>query len=551
MKPKLKKALKISGITLGSIVGLLLIVVLLVCILVFSSSSLTNIAEKAIDKYSPARAKIDDVDLTLVGSYPFLGFRLNGLVVYDDMEESPSDTLAAVDEFTVTVDFKSLYKEKKIILTNLFINGVSANLFTAADGRSNLDVFGTGEPEPEPEPEKESGDLDIYADLQKIKVDGINASYTDLSSGTLAAIKGLDVELKGLLNYDSLEAKTGVKIASITAAINNDSTDLSASLNDFRINGNLTKFGSDVNADLTLNLKETKAAMGDINAQIDGIKFILDKLNCTLGNEGLGDVTAGLNISVADVKAALPGISASTGNITMKTPRAIFTGDSAHVSDFTFDTRAIAVEMQDSTGVITKADIEKVLVGLDAGLKLDMSNVAAALALAVEGTAFEMGGDTPVSVQSDEIKLDVNAGLKADDLAADTKLTIPSINVVMGGETYVPGWSMGLTLPLEAKTDLTRFAILNGANVDVNGQRIGFSGNGTMSGSNNIAGRVRINTMEDLDIDRLISMIPESFQSMLDGIDVHGTVGLDIKGRHEQQRSCAQHSHRRYQAPAA
>lgn len=531
MKPKLKKALKISGITLGSIVGLLLIVVLLVCILVFSSSSLTNIAEKAIDKYSPARAKIDDVDLTLVGSYPFLGFRLNGLVVYDDMEESPSDTLAAVDEFTVTVDFKSLYKEKKIILTNLFINGVSANLFTAADGRSNLDVFGTGEPEPEPEPEKESGDLDIYADLQKIKVDGINASYTDLSSGTLAAIKGLDVELKGLLNYDSLEAKTGVRIASITAAINNDSTDLSASLNDFRINGNLTKFGSDVNADLTLNLKETKAAMGDINAQIDGIKFILDKLNCTLGSEGLGDVTAGLNISVADVKAALPGISASTGNITMKTPRAIFTGDSAHVSDFTFDTRAIAVEMQDSTGVITKADIEKVLVGLDAGLKLDMSNVAAALALAVEGTAFEMGGDTPVSVQSDEIKLDVNAGLKADDLAADTKLTIPSINVVMGGETYVPGWSMGLTLPLEAKTDLTRFAILNGANVDVNGQRIGFSGNGTMSGSNNIAGRVRINTMEDLDIDRLISMIPESFQSMLDGIDVHGTVGLDINVR--------------------
>ena len=50
MKPIIKKTLKISGITLGSIVGLLLILVLLVCILVFSSSSLTNIAEKAIDK---------------------------------------------------------------------------------------------------------------------------------------------------------------------------------------------------------------------------------------------------------------------------------------------------------------------------------------------------------------------------------------------------------------------------------------------------------------------------------------------------------------------
>ena len=528
MKPSVKKALKITGISLGSLIGLVIILVLVVCWMVLSSSSLTNIAEKAIDKYSPARAKIDDVDLTLVGSYPFLGFRLNGLVVYDDMETSPYDTLAAVDEFTVTVDFKTLYKERKIILTNLFIDGVSANLYTAADGSSNLDVFGTGEPEPEPEPEKESGDLDIYADLQKIKIDGINASYTDLSSGTLAAVKGLGVELKGLLNYDSLEAKTSVKIASINASINNDSTDLSSGINDLRINGNLTKFGDDVNADLTLNIKETKAAMGDINAQIDGIKFILDKLSCTLGSEGMGDLTAGLNVNISDVKAALPGISASTGAISMKTPRAIFTGDSAHVQDFMFSTRAIAVEMQDTAGVITKADINKVLVGLNSGLKLDMSNVAAAVALAVEGLTFDMGGETPINVQSDEIKLDLNAGLKTDDLTADTKLTIPSIEVVMGGETYVPGWSMGLTLPLEAKTDLTRFAVLNGANVDINGQRIGFSGNGTMSGTNNIAGRVRINTMEDLDIDRLVSMIPESFQSLLDGIDVHGTVGLDI-----------------------
>ena len=56
---KLKKALKITGIYLGSLVGLVILVVLLVCWIVFSSSSLTKVAEKAIDKFSPARAKID------------------------------------------------------------------------------------------------------------------------------------------------------------------------------------------------------------------------------------------------------------------------------------------------------------------------------------------------------------------------------------------------------------------------------------------------------------------------------------------------------------
>ena len=139
MNGKLKKTLKITGITLGSLFGLVIIILALACWMIFSPSKLTKIAEKAIEKYSPARAKVDKVDLTLVGSYPFLGFRLNGLVIYDDMEDSPSDTLAAIDELTVTVDFKALKNENKIILTNLYVNDVQANLFTAADGRSNLD----------------------------------------------------------------------------------------------------------------------------------------------------------------------------------------------------------------------------------------------------------------------------------------------------------------------------------------------------------------------------------------------------------------------------
>ena len=141
MNTKFKKALKITGITLSSLLGLLIILLALACWIVFTPSKLTKVADKVIEKYSPARAKVDKVDLTLVKSYPFLGFRLNGLVIYDDMEGSPTDILASVDEFTVTLDFKALKNERKIIITNLFINGVEANVFTAANGNCNLDIF--------------------------------------------------------------------------------------------------------------------------------------------------------------------------------------------------------------------------------------------------------------------------------------------------------------------------------------------------------------------------------------------------------------------------
>ena len=526
MKPKAKKALKITGISLASLIGLVIILVLVVCWMVFSSSSLTKIAEKAIDKYSPARAKIDDVDLTLVGSYPFLGFRLNGLVVYDDMEESPYDTLAAIDKFTVTVDFKTLYKERKIILTNLFINGVAANLYTAADGSSNLDVFGTSEEEEEPE--KEEGGMDIYADLQKISIKDVNASYKDLSSGIDAGINRLDIELKGLLNYDSLDAKAGIKLASVNAAIKTDSMDVAAYLKDIDLDAVLAKYNDDVAADLTLNLKETQAAMDDIKANLNNLKLVVSNVNTTLGSEGLGDLMAGFRITASDLSYTSEGMLTQTGNILMKADKAVLAGDSANVQGFTFDSRDISLTLEDSIGTITKAEIAKVLLGLEGALKLDLSDVSTSLAIDVEGTKYDQGGEDPMNVITDELSLKADATIKGDEIALLTEFNTPSISIEMDSDLLVPGWSFGFTLPVETNRDITRFNIKEGTNIRIDGQQIAFNANGTLGGQQTVAGRARIRTPRDLDIDRLISMIPEAYADALEGIDVHGAVGLDI-----------------------
>ncbi|MBR2396853.1 MAG: hypothetical protein IKB00_09660 [Bacteroidaceae bacterium] len=526
MKPKAKKALKITGITLGSLIGLVLILILVACWIVFSSSSLTKIAEKAIDKYSPARAKIDDVDLTLVGTYPFLGFRLNGLVVYDDMEASPYDTLAAVDEFTVTVDFKTLYKEKKIILTNLFINGVAANLYTAADGASNLDVFGTSDEEEEPE--KDDSGMDIYADLQKISVKNVNASYKDLSAGMEAGINRLDIELKGLLNYDSLDAKAGIKLAQVNAAIKTDSMDVAAYLKDINLDAVLAKYNEDVKADITLNLKETQAAMDDIRANLNNLKLVVSNASTTMGSEGLGDLMAGFRITASDLSYSSEGMITETGNILMKADKAVLAGDSANVQGFAFDSRDISLTLEDSVGTITKAEIAKVLLGLEGALKLDLSDVNTGLTVDVEGTRFNQGGEDPMNVITDELSLKADATIKGQDIALLAEFNTPSVSIEMDSALLVPGWSFGFTLPVETNRDITRFNVKEGSNIRIDGQQIAFNANGTLGGQQTVAGRARIRTPRDLDIDRLISMIPESFADALEGIDVHGTVGLDI-----------------------
>ena len=526
MKPKLKKALKITGISLGSLIGFVIILVLVVCWIVFSSSSLTKVAEKAIDKYSPARAKIDDVDLTLVGSYPFLGFRLNGLVVYDDMEISPYDTLAAIDKFTVTVDFKTLYKENKIILTNFFIDGVYANLFTAADGSSNLDVFGTSDEEAE-EPE-DDGSMDIYADLQRISIGGINASYKDLSSGIDAGIKGLDIELKGLLNYDSLDAKAGIKLASVNAAIKNDSMDVGADLKDIKLNAVLSKYNEEVSADLTLDLKETQASMDDIQACLNNLKLVLSNVSCYMGSEGVDDINAGFRITASNLKYSSEGMLTETGNIVMEADKAVLWGDSANVRGFKFDSRDILLQLEDSIGTVTNAQIAKVLLALEGALKLDLSDVETGLKIDVEGTVYDQGGEDPMNVITDILSLQADATIKDGDITLLTEFNTPSIRIEMDSDLYVPGWSFGFTLPFETNMDVTRFNVKEGANVRIDGQQIAFNANGTLGGQQTVAGRARINTPRDLDIDRLISMIPDAFKDALEGIDVHGLVGLDI-----------------------
>lgn len=525
MNTGLRKTLKITGITLGSIIGLVIIALALVCWTVFTPSRLTKVAEKAIEKYSPARAKVDKVDLALIGSYPFLGFRLNGLVIYDDMEDSPSDTLAAIDALTVTVDFKTLYKEKKIILTNLDVNGVEANAFTASDGRSNLDVFSSND---EKKPEKDDSGMDIYADLQKISIKDVDLSYRDMKSGTDAAISNLEIDLKGLLNYDSLEAKADIAVASVKASIKNDSTDVSAGMDGLRINGDLTKYNDDVSGNLTLNLKETSAAAGTMNADLDNLKLILDHMTCSLGQDGLKDLESALKMEASDLNFSNDGMSTSTGSVSMKADKAKYLGDSINVKGFTFNSQTISLNLSDSTGSVTKAGIDKLLLDIDGGIKLDMSNVNSTLKADIEGAALNTGGENPMKVNSPQISFNADGKIQGDDIALNSELNTPSMNLALGNDIYIPGWPMSLNIPLATNRDITRFEIKEGANATVDGQQIGFSANGTLGGQQAVAGRARIKTVRDLDIDKLISMIPDAFQNALDGIDVHGILGLDL-----------------------
>lgn len=344
MNPKLKKTLNITGITLASLIGLVLIAFALVCWTVFTPSRLTRTARKVIDAYAPCRIDLQKADLTLVRTFPYVGLRLNGVLVHDQMPASASDTLLFVDDFTATVNLRAYLKQKRIILTNLLIDNVQANLFTDAQGHSNLDFLTENSTE---KPEEESG-MDIYADLQKIALTHVGARYTDLSSGTRAMISNMALDLKGLLTTDTIDADVSLTTALLNASILNDSTDFKANLDNLKADGRLSKYGNDITGRLNAGLASTYAQAGTMNASLNDLKLLLDRISLKLTDEGLGGLRTAVKLDAEDLKFVLDDMSTTTGRIALNADEAMMEGDSIHVSGFTFQSRDIDLLMKDS-----------------------------------------------------------------------------------------------------------------------------------------------------------------------------------------------------------
>ena len=265
MNKAVKKTLKIGGITLASILGVIIVIFLLLSWTVFSSNRLTKTANQVIDKYLPCNAEVDKVGLSLVSSYPFLAFEFYGLTVFDEMEESASDTLLHSGTFYTFVDMKALLKERKIIVEHLFSNNLQANLFISESGATNLDIFlptDSAVAVIEPEETEASTDLDLYVDLRQIRLQNISATYIDNQSNISASIDGLGIDVSGVLDGTDMNASIIAGVDKIVAQIA-DSTSIDASINGVEFRGNATMDAENITFGGNLNTTLIAAAIDD------------------------------------------------------------------------------------------------------------------------------------------------------------------------------------------------------------------------------------------------------------------------------------------------
>ena len=211
----MKKGWKIALISLGSLLGLVIVVVAVALWLVFTPAQLTKIVNRVAANYVNAETHFDRVDLTLFKTFPDAGLTIDNVYLVNPVEGAPSDTVAHIGSLTLGVDVKSYLKEKKVIVHQVLLDDVDADLYINKEGRSNYDVFPKST-----DTTKSTFSLDSLPliDLRKIAVSDLGARLLDEKDGLDTGVEGLDLDIVGSLKEGLVDAD--VTIGAQAVALN-------------------------------------------------------------------------------------------------------------------------------------------------------------------------------------------------------------------------------------------------------------------------------------------------------------------------------------------
>ncbi len=244
----MKKALKITLISLGSLLGIVLMAVTVACWIVVTPARLTSIVKKQAPNFITCDFDIERADLTVFKSFPKVGLEINDVVLVNPMDGNPSDTLAYINECVVSVDIKRFLKENQIIIDECRLNGGYVNVFTDSLGNTNVDIFPPSQADTITV--EESSEFTYGIDLVLFKINDVSVKYTDLTQGMAADINGLNMLAKGKMKEENIAGNVSVSLRDIAYQQTTDSLSMAVKLNDLKLEGDAVMNGDDINADI-------------------------------------------------------------------------------------------------------------------------------------------------------------------------------------------------------------------------------------------------------------------------------------------------------------
>ncbi|MBP5678102.1 MAG: AsmA family protein [Bacteroidales bacterium] len=210
-KKKLGRGWKIAFISLGSLVGLCVVVLAVAMWLVFTPSKLTKIVNGLSGKFITCEAQFGSVDLTLLSTFPDAGLKIEDVVLVNPMEGAENDTLAKIGSLTVGINVKAFLKDEKVIVHEVLLDDATANLYIDSTGKTNFDIVSSSDDDDD----TSSTELPELIDLKKIKVSNLNADFVDMKDRMKAKVVDMDLSLKGKMDGKDIDGDLNVEFCSL------------------------------------------------------------------------------------------------------------------------------------------------------------------------------------------------------------------------------------------------------------------------------------------------------------------------------------------------
>ena len=292
----MKKPLKITLISLGSFLGLILLTIAIACWFVVTPARLTSIVKNQAPNFINCDFNIEKADLTIFKTFPKVGLKINDVVLVNPMVGSPSDTLAYIDECVISVDVKKFLDESHILIDECRLCGGYVNLFIDEQGNSNLDIF----PPSEPDTIDESAEFTYAIDLALLKFNEVDVNYTDLSVGIIADINGFNMAAKGKMKDDLLAGNMNVSMNELVYQQVTDSLSMAVKLNNLKAEGEAEMLGDNVKADVKVSSSDL---LYESEGQIAGLKSLTFKYKGDVNN--YDHVNGNVEITVNDLSFSM------------------------------------------------------------------------------------------------------------------------------------------------------------------------------------------------------------------------------------------------------
>ena len=189
----MKRVLIITGWSLLGLFGAIIIALSIACYLIFTPARLTAIAHQVADQYVTCEYELDEVELTYFSTFPYFGVSVKDACLINPMEGAQSDTLVAVPELLVSLKLIDAI-HGNICIKRFHLRDATANIYIAADGTTNFDVFKSEDDEEEEEDEG-GWQLKSVGWEEDLKVSARHLSFVDEKDTIAASLDDVTISL--------------------------------------------------------------------------------------------------------------------------------------------------------------------------------------------------------------------------------------------------------------------------------------------------------------------------------------------------------------------